>query len=179
MSKTNPRAVLVDVAKRDLWIRETSRNQGLGIERYWPATTYPAGYKNREPYCAAAVCYWIAEAMRRGHELGLTEATRPKDAAVRHMVAWAQRPTSGCKLFAPRDGLYFPQAGDIVYFQFFGAIAPNHVGIVEDYTGSTVKTIEANTDASGGREGDGVYRRSRTLAGCTGFIRVAWRAALP
>ena len=48
--------MLIAVAKEqaNLGIRETSNNQGPGIQKYWPATSYGiAGYHNREPWCAA------------------------------------------------------------------------------------------------------------------------------
>jgi len=170
----NPRSILVDIFSEEVQVREASRNQGAGIAKYWRDTSYPDGYEDRQPYCAAAICYVIAEAMRRGHTLGLTSATRPKSASVRQLVTWARKATTGAKVFAPRDGLYFPQAGDLVWFAFGGS-APNHIGLVEAFDGSTVKTIEANTGSDGGRDGDGVYRKRRALALCRGFIRLAWK----
>lgn len=171
----NPRTVLVDIAREELGIRETSKNQGPGIAKYWPATSYPEGYKNREPYCAAYACWLIMEAMARGYALGLTSSTRPREAAVRYFVSWARQATSGALIFGPSNGLYFPEPGDLVYYQFTAA-HPDHIGIVEDFTGSYLKTIEANTDGSGGRDGDGVYRRTRIQSSAKGFIRLAWKA---
>jgi peptidoglycan hydrolase-like protein with peptidoglycan-binding domain len=56
-------ARIVGLARADLGIRETEgKNHGPGIAKFWPATNYPTGYANREPYCAAAVCYWVKEA---------------------------------------------------------------------------------------------------------------------
>ena len=44
---------------------ETSRNHGPAIEKFWPATSYgPERYKNREPYCAAAVSHWVRERLK-------------------------------------------------------------------------------------------------------------------
>jgi hypothetical protein len=38
-----------------------------------------------------------------------------------------------------------------------------HAGIVVSINGSNIETIEGNTDGSGSREGDGVYRRTRKI----------------
>lgn len=172
----NPRSILVTVAAESLGVRETSKNQGPGIKAFWLDTSYPDGYENREPYCAAFQCHVAAEVLRRGLAVGLTEKTRPRDAAVRSFVDWARKASSGCKVFAPRDGQFFPSAGDFVWFQF-GGDHPDHIGLVTDFDGhTTVHTIEANTGDSGGREGDGVYRKTRALTLCRGFIRLAWKA---
>lgn len=37
----------------------------------------------------------------------------------------------------------------------------NHTGLVYDYDGTYIYTIEGNTNASGSREGDGVYAKKR------------------
>jgi hypothetical protein len=67
-------------------------------------------------------------------------------------------------------------AGDIVWFTFGGTV-PNHIGLVVGTDGSgRVRTIEGNTNMQGGREGNGVYERVRSLSVCAGFIRLAWQA---
>jgi cell wall-associated NlpC family hydrolase len=167
----NPRTIFVEIAKSQLAVRETSRNQGHGIEKYWMDTNYPNGYQNREPYCAAFVCWVVAEAIRRGFKVG----PAPRDASVRNLVAWARRDGNGALVFSPSSSKYTPQPGDLVYWAFGGS-TPNHIGIVETVRGKTINTIEANTDSSGGREGDGVYLRSRSVSGAAGYIRLAWKA---
>ena len=43
---------LVNIAKRDVGKEETPRNnQGAWIKRFWPSTSYPEGYADRQPYC--------------------------------------------------------------------------------------------------------------------------------
>lgn len=61
-------------------------------------------------------------------------------------------------------------AGDIVTF----LPQLSHIGIVaKDYDGKgIVHTIEGNTNQSGSREGDGVYRKARILHDCGTFIRI-------
>ena len=168
----NPRKIFVTIAREEVGIRETSRNQGPGIAKYWPDTTYPGGYKNREPYCAAFVCWVCAEASRRGYDIG----PRPNSAAVREIVEWSKRPGSGCLRFTGASSRYRPQPGDLVWWAFSGA-RPNHIGIVAKLDGANqIVTIEGNTNPAGSREGDGVYERKRSISGAGGFIRLAWRA---
>ncbi|MEI6034516.1 MAG: CHAP domain-containing protein [Verrucomicrobiae bacterium] len=149
---------LVTIARAELGAHETSNNQGPGIQKYWGATSYgPEGYANREPWCAAFVAWCVFL------YLGGATKRRPQSAAVRDWVPAALR--LGWKVFGPRDGLFFPRAGDIVVFTF------SHIGIVEDFDGTHITTIEGNTDDDGGREGREVAERRRALSICKSFIR--------
>lgn len=69
------------------------------------------------------------------------------------------------------------KSGDIVFFDFSGrGVDTDHVGIVEAANGSTVTTIEGNTSSgSSGSQanGDGVYRRTRSIS----LISCAYRPA--
>jgi len=169
MTTNNPRRIFAEIAREELWVRETSRNQGPGIAKYWPDTTYPNGYQNREPWCAAFVCWVVAEAIRRGHGPG----PRPRSASVREIVKWARRNGSGAQIFSPT--FREPQAGDLVWFTF-GGLNPNHIEIVCKRGGANrIGTIGGNTNMQGGREGNGVYERTRSLNACAGFIRLAWQ----
>ena len=69
-----------------------------------------------------------------------------------------------------QHGRYRPAPGDIVTY----LPRLSHIGIVaDDYTGNhLVGTIEGNTNAAGGREGDGVWPKVRALSFCGSFIRV-------
>lgn len=148
---------LVKTARAEIGVCETSRNSGPGIAKYWGATDYPDGMKNREPWCAAFVAWCVATG------LGF-KAERPKSASVRQWVPAALR--LRWPVFGPRDGQRFPQAGDIVIFTF------SHIAIVESFAGRSVTTLEGNTDDDGSREGREVARRVRQLALCRSFIRV-------
>lgn len=91
-STTYPlRKKLVDIAMRDVGQTERSRNQGPAMKKFWPATNYPDGYVNREPYCAAAVAYWVREWLRLpdvqkafGKTASQLESWRCKSAAAWH-----------------------------------------------------------------------------------------------
>lgn len=143
---------LIQIAAGELHVRETSQNHGEGIEKYWAATTYPDGYKNREPYCAAGLCWAIREAAR-----GYEHAWQlPNSPAAFGFDAWASSNASAC--IAYRVTPAKAQAGDIIVFSF------SHVGLVtgRDPEGHLL-TIEWNTNAAGEREGGGVYRKTRSL----------------
>lgn len=147
-------ARIVDFAKDDLWIRETEgQNRGPGIGKFWTATNYKEGYANREPYCAAAVCFWVMLAAGTpgpAFELPVTPAAYG-------LQTWgAKQEGKGVVMVAKHETL---EPGDIVVFEF------SHVGIVESRCPAgavNVQTIEANTSPnSTNNEGGGVHRRSR------------------
>lgn len=158
-------ARIVELARADLAIRETEgKNQGPGIAKFWPATNYPDGYKNREPYCAAAVCYWIKEAAG----VPLPAWDLPRTARAYGFEDWARKQDGkGVIRLAKGDPL---EPGDIVVFEF------SHVGIVEGRSprGTAVfQTIEANTSpSSSNNEGGGVFRRSRSRNLIRSVIRI-------
>jgi hypothetical protein len=161
------RFVLVSVAEKDLGIRETlGNNRGPGIEKFWPATSYPGGYKDRQPYCAAAVCYWVAEAARCGVKF---LPPLPREASVANFLSWSKARQKAGQVVITKE----PQPGDIVCF------LPHfsHIGIVADLAGDCVETIEGNTTGAASslakeRDGGGVYRRMRKLSICGSFIRL-------
>jgi hypothetical protein len=64
---------IVAAAKSQIGVRETSDNQGPGIEKYWTATDTPSGYASRSRWCAAFVCWVIRESGV------LSETERPKN----------------------------------------------------------------------------------------------------
>ena len=142
---------LVAVARLDVGsVYETSRNHGPGIAKFWPATTYPDGYADRQPYCAAAVCYWVAKAAA-GFQVGFT---LPGTAAAFGFETWARNNRPAVLAVLPDKA----RAGDIVVFTF------SHVAVVSGWSGGDLKTIEANTNPAGDREGNGCYEKTRDLS---------------
>ena len=152
----------VAIALGQVGVRETSKNQGPGLEKFWTATSYAAGYANREPYCAAFICWVISEAVK-----GSTFAfALPKSALAYDFEKWGVANTGkGVSVIAKGAPL---KPGDI-----FTLSAASHVGMVKSVSGSTVTTIEGNTDGSGSREGDGVYQRTRDASGFRKVIRIS------
>lgn len=161
---------LVAIARKDVGQIETTRNQGSAVKRFWPATSYPAGYANREPYCAAAVTYWVREWLKDpqvllalGKTSAQAEAWRCKSARAFDWMDWAKN--KGLLVMSDSQ-LNVLHTGDIMVFDM------SHIGIVVTDSGTTVSTIEANTGASGGRDGEGIFEkiRQRSLARC--FVRM-------
>lgn len=123
------------IARAEVGVREaTGRNDGKRIAEYLAYT----GIKVPAPYCAAYVsfCFWKA-----GYPEPRTAWSPAMFPASR--IVKAPRPAD---LF----GLYYPSLKRI-----------GHVGFVEQIRGDFLQTLEANTNAEGSREGQGVYRRMR------------------
>lgn len=164
-AKTCAIPTIVAIAESQLGVKETSKNYGPKIAKFWEATTYPEGMKNREPWCAAFVSWCVREAGRAEGWLNKAETNRPRSAAVRDWIPAANK--LGWKVFGPGDPISFPAPGDIVVFTF------GHIGIVTDREAYSVRTIEGNTNEHGEREGKFVMRRDRSIRElCRAFIRL-------
>lgn len=165
---------LVTIAKRDVGKVETPRNnQGAWIKRFWPSTSYPEGYTDRQPYCAAAMAFWLDTAGDELAKAGLLESLtgmnaeqfekwRCKSAGAWAWQAWGQKAKGVIVL----PDTATPQKGDIVVFDF------SHIGLV---TGQPAKgriaTIEANTGPAGERDGDGCWEKNRPQEVARCFLR--------
>lgn len=169
---SNPRAIIAEVAAQYLGVREQRTNWSPQIEKFWQDTNYPTGAQDAQPWCAAFCCFVLDEADKQSGLLGFSKPARSP--SVERWMEWARLPEVGAAVFKPGDPHYIPSPGDIVSF------LPHfsHIGIVErfDPVAKIVHTIEGNTNSSGGREGDGVYRKERNYGFCGSFIRVAARA---
>lgn len=177
MSTTYPlRKKLIEIARRDAGLVEVTKNQAPWIAKYWPATSYPTGHDNREPYCAAAGCYWLREWLRLPEvraALNLTEAEaekwRCKSSSVFKDPAsnwrkWARQ--RKLRILPPTCILH---AGDVVIYSY------SHLEIVTDDDGTTngpFSAIGANTDAAGSRDGEGCFEKPRSRAKVKEFIRL-------
>jgi len=126
---------LLGIANREVGVREWSgRNDGPRVEEYLSCV----GLKRGAPYCAAFVSWVFMRAGYGAPRTGWSPALFPADRLVGK----------------PSPGMVFG-----IYFKSLGRIA--HCGLVEKVRGDWVVTVEANTDPSGGRNGDGVYLRMR------------------
>lgn len=126
---------LIAVAEAELWVREaTGHNDGKRVEEYLATVRLKKG----EPYCAAFVSWVFKEAGYAAPRTGWSPSLFPYGRVV--------------KAAAPGNvfGIYFPALKRIA-----------HCGLVTGVKGNWIETIEGNTNGSGGREGDGVYRRLR------------------
>lgn len=170
MSTYQLRQRLIDIARCDVGQTESSRNRGKAIEKFWPATSYPSGYAERQPYCAAAVAYWVREWLKDPEVHGALGMTRDQ------AMNWRCRSAAafGWRDWAKRKGLLVMNdsmkntlhTGDLMIFDI------SHIGVVVDDSGEWVQTIEANTGSASTRDGDGIWekRRHRSMALC--FVRM-------
>lgn len=172
MSETyHIRQRLLGIARRDSGRVEITKNRAPWIEKYWPATSYPEGYKNREPYCAAAISYWVKEWLDDPDVLkafGFTpdqaEKWRCKSAAAFEWINWA---ASKKLSVLPKNCIL--HAGDLVVYSY------SHIEIVTDDDNTTdgpFVAIGANTNASASRDGEGCYEKPRNRRDVKKFIRL-------
>jgi hypothetical protein len=132
-------------AAAQVGVRECGRNRGERVEEYQLA----AGAHPGDPWCAAFVSWCFALASQ---ELGIP---CPVHLTARALDLWRKSPA------LLRTS--WPTAGSI-FVQDHGA-GLGHCGLVESVTDRDLVfvSIEGNTGPGGGREGDGVYRRTRRL----------------
>jgi hypothetical protein len=151
---------LIAIASKDLGIFETSKNHGDGIAKFWTVCDYSEGYKDKQPYCAAAVSYWI-------NQMGVfSPHDSPRTASAFGMEDWAK--DIGISLVGHPKSI---KRGDLIVYSF------SHVGIAtgDSDKGGNFATIEANTSpgTSGSqREGGGVYARKRNLDLVRSIVRI-------
>lgn len=172
MSTLALRDRLVKIARQDVGQTESSRNQGTAIKKFWPATSYPEGYANREPYCAAALCYWVREWLKDPEvlkALGFTpaqaEAWRCKSARAYDWIDWAKK--KGLLLLSDSQSNVLHTA-DIVVYDF------SHIGVIYDDYKDRIVAIEANTGSpeKNQRDGDGIFEKDRPREIARYFIRL-------
>lgn len=151
-------AKFISTARSQNGVKETSKNQGPGIQKYWGATSYTQGYADRQPWCAAFVS-WVVK------QSGVIPSNKlPNSSGAFSYRSWAQNNPSFAQL---RKNPRFIKAGDIVIFSF------SHIGIATSNSqGGTVRTIEGNTNAAGAREGNGVWEKTRSLGKISDAITI-------
>jgi hypothetical protein len=126
---------------------------------------------NQEPYCAAAVAYWVQQWLTQPETLRAlqmspptAEAWRCKDASVAGWVKWAKE--KKLQLLPPRSIL---RRGDLVIYDY------SHIELVTDDDGTLTGpfiAIGANTNASASRDGEGTFEKPRNRARVKHFIRL-------
>ena len=129
------RSRIIATAAKEVGVREkTGQNDGKAIAEYLRSV----GLNRPEPYCAAFVC-WVFQ------KEGLSKPRSGWSPDLFPQSRLARSALPGNVI-----GIYFPQLKRIA-----------HAGLIEKVDGSWISTIEANTNVSGSREGDGVYRKKR------------------
>jgi hypothetical protein len=144
-------AAVLDVARSQVGVRETGGpNRGPEVEKYLASLGLAAG----NSYCMAFIFWCFAEAcVRRSERNPLVKTGRVLD-------HWSLAPAT-VKIAAEMvmDDLTLVQPGAI--FMIDHGEGRGHCGFVHEVRPFGVGTIEGNTSAGGGRNGDGVYQRTR------------------
>ena len=153
-------------AESKIGVRESGgANKGAALQPFFDADWYdPNGSApgdNGYAWCAAFVC-WCVQVAIAGRAITFE---RPRTPSAWGMEAWSlAQDRSTWTLKPPGRDI---KRGDIVVFKI------SHVGIAvsgPDAEGY-VNTVEGNTNAAGGREGDGVYRKRRHVSAFRSRIR--------
>ncbi|WP_035606176.1 CHAP domain-containing protein [Haloferula sp. BvORR071] len=152
-------SLLIEIAASQLGVTETSKNQGPGIAKFWTATNYPEGYKDRAAWCAAFVC-WVF--METGKRVSLA-FDRPQTAAAFGFEDWARE--EGQKLVKGPSSV---KRGEVIIYSF------SHIGIAASDSDSkgNFDAIEGNTNGAGEREGGTVMRKRRNLSAVRSLVRL-------
>ncbi|MEZ0386104.1 MAG: hypothetical protein ACAI34_03485 [Verrucomicrobium sp.] len=157
---------IAKAAESQIGILETEgENRGPGIEKFWSATSYKTGYQNREPWCAAFVCWCILEALLR--LVIKPPFKRPTTAQAFGFEPWATYSDADNVKLVPKDGDI--RRGDIIVYSF------SHVEIATKDTpkgANLVECVGGNTNDAGHREGDGVYRKQRHRRSFRAVVRI-------
>lgn len=175
MSTYNLRKRLIDIARLDKDKTETSRNQAPWIKKLWKATTYQSGYEERQPYCAAGVCYCIQQWLLDKDVLKAfvfdekqAEKWRPKYASVyrapngNNILDWAK--ANRCEILDKNANFH---TGDLIIYTY------SHIELyVDDSTNNNIICIGYNTDSGGSRDGDGCFEKERTRKSIKCAIRL-------
>ena len=131
-------------------------NMGPDVEKFQKAVD---GKASLEPWCMCAVQYWI-------HLVEERFLARSPIYETEHVyTCWNKTPVE--------QRLKIPEVGCLMLWNYKGTTS-GHVGVVVEVMldGYRVETVEGNTGPGRGivREGDGVYRKSRSINGGSKFI---------
>lgn len=160
----------VAIALTQVGVREEGgRNRGPQVDEYIRSVGLDPSKGGAKGYawCCAFVYWCTREAYQRSMwENGMSgPAQLPID-----RTAWVW------DLLKNKDRICPPKAGAV--FVMSHSTDPKqmpfkaHTGFVVDVDGEFVNTCEGNTDGSGGREGDGVYRKRRAIKDLYRFLDV-------
>ena len=152
-------------------IREKQPNSGPAVEEYLRYV----GLAKGNPWCAAFVCWVLGKAGVENPGTGWSPGLFPVNKVIWERKKewtidsgqWTMRKElkveSGKLRVESGKVIQRPGAGDVfgLYFQEKKRIA--HVGFVDQWDEAWLVTVEGNTNDSGSREGDGVYRKRRLV----------------
>lgn len=139
------RVCVLNCARDEVGVKEsTGNNDGERVERY----LRHIGLTKGNPWCAASQAFIFSSC----------GAPNPKSA---YCPDWFHEIDVIYQRGTQKDDFDVCTPGDLfgLYFAEKGRIA--HMGMIEGVEGQRVTTLEGNTNDTGGREGDGFYRKYR------------------
>lgn len=148
-------ALALNVAVTQIGVMESpvGSNRGPEVDRYLQSVGIDPAI-SPSPWCAAFV-HWcfatVSEAQGRSNPC-------PRTASA--LQIWRLAGMHGCRRISQATAIEEPdQVVPGCVFVIDTGGGHGHVGLVESQIGGTFQTIEGNTNAAGGREGVGVFRR--------------------
>lgn len=174
-----PAERLIAVAKAELAknVREVGgANRGPDVEKY-QATV---GLTPPAPWCAAFVAWCVMTAKRSSTPPGWcsgSAVTQWHRATRKMLLGGYCTPDRGGFEAKVRPGMVWVRAKDGPSAQAarLGTWVQGHTGIVIAVDAEGFTTIEGNTNSSGSREGDGVYRKLHKWSYTTDIVRtIGW-----
>lgn len=159
--------LLSDIAARYIGTQETGDNRiGSSTEMreiFEADDLVVNGDTDGYPWCAAFVSLCVQKLCSSSILYG--DLIPPREPSVsRFLNNWAK--TNNCLIFKPDSEIFTIMKGDIVVFTF------SHIGIVESNNGTSITTIEGNTNDAGSREGTIVARKQRRSSIIKAVIRL-------
>lgn len=149
---------MITLARGEVGVKETTKNQGPGISKYWTATSYKNGYNDRQPWCAALVSWCVKNANI------LPSNHNPNTASAFAFESWGRNLGKYATVSMNPQSI---SRGDIVVYTF------SHIGIATNNSvEKRFRNIEGNTNAAGDREGNGVWEKDRPLSSVRSKITI-------
>ncbi|MES3016614.1 MAG: hypothetical protein V4721_02495 [Bacteroidota bacterium] len=188
---TTSKIEVVPIAERirqiytsQIGVREKGTNSGPAVEQYLRYVGLPKG----NPWCAAFVCWVFGQAGVSNPRSGWSPDLFPDSKTIWNNAESGKlkaclshrQGKNGVLSLSPAKcrGAYPPLAGAGGGFacrpstpttgDIFGLYFPEkrriaHTGFIDQWDGTWLITVEGNTNISGSREGDGVYRKRRLV----------------
>lgn len=160
---------IIKIARAEIGVREGRDSNGNWNNR----VKYNAWYADKvndngfltSAWCATFVS-WVA------NKAGALDKIIPLHAWTPSGLVWFRKNATVSQGAGARVGDFF-----YVYYPNMGRVA--HVGIVERVEGDFIVTIEGNTNTTGARQGNGVYRLRRKVNGNLYFAHPKYDKSYP
>jgi hypothetical protein len=156
-------------AEMNVGVREVGNNGGKWVALYLKAVNLLIG----NPWCLAFLVFRLLDAASDLKKKLPSDV--PRTGYTPTFANWAKQNGLWTPVSAARLYYGHVQRGDFAFFYRSAMGRISHVGVVLEVHSWGVVTVEGNTNQAGSREGDGVYKKSRTwadLGAKGGFVRL-------